>query len=198
GRARAVVGTGVLGLDEQGGLGALHGPPTGAGAVAWHALFGAPFFHPTVLVDRELLDRHGLRYDVTFGESEDYELWTRLLTIATGDNLADPLVIRRVHPGQASRRRQELQRELQRAVALGEIARVAPELPAEAAELAWLVGSGLTVPSASIAAAADAFVELLHAFERASGRDRAVRRRAARTLARLSLGAPQSDRAALM
>ena len=31
--------------------------------VRWAALFSSPFLHPTVLVERDVLDRHGLRYD---------------------------------------------------------------------------------------------------------------------------------------
>ena len=104
--------------------GARHAPPVGAAAVRWHALCSSPFFHPTVLVDREALDRHGLRYDERLGESEDYELWTRLLAVAEGDNSDQALTLRRVHPGQATRRRGDLQRSIQRDVALREIAQV--------------------------------------------------------------------------
>ena len=126
----------------------------------WHALFSSPFFHPSVLVDRGLLDRHELRYDPEYLESEDYDLWTRLLAVADGHNLAEPLVLYRSHPGQASKRRRALQRNFQRRVALREIARVAPDLPAEAAELAWQVGVGEEVGPGRLEDAADAFCAL--------------------------------------
>jgi len=141
--------------------------PAAAAAVRWHLLFSSPFFHPTVLVDREHLDRHGLRYDPSFLESEDYELWTRLLPAVGGANLAQPLVLKRVHPGQASLRRGELQASFQRQVALREIARIAPELKAERAELAWGLGSGRAMDGA----AADAYLALLEAFERESNKE---------------------------
>ena len=64
-----VVGAGIRDLDADGRLGRVHLMPCGAGALRWHALFSSPFFHPTVLVDRELLERHALRYDPTFLES---------------------------------------------------------------------------------------------------------------------------------
>ena len=48
-----------------------------------------------MLVDREVLDRHGLRYDPAFLESEDYDLWTRLFVFADGANLSEPLVEKR-------------------------------------------------------------------------------------------------------
>ena len=177
----AAVGTGILDLDETGRVGTLHRNPAGTRAVRWLTLFGSPFFHPTVLVDRELLDRHGLRYDPAYLESEDYDLWSRLLELGDGTNLAEPLVLKRVHAGQASLRRSDLQESFQRQVALREIARIAPELDAEAAELAWRLGSGRRSPGAR---AAGPYMALLAAFERRHGTDPEVRESAARVLLR--------------
>lgn len=182
----ALVGSAVLEIDERGVPGARHAAPRGRAAVRWHALFGAPFFHPTVLVDREMLVRHGLRYDTSFEESEDYDLWTRLLRVAEGDNLGEVLTLRRVHRGQASKRRGGLQRRLQLDVARAAIAEVAPELSPDEVELAWRVGSGDVVVARSDEAAA-AFLRLVDAFARAHGRRarRAVAPLAARRLARV-------------
>nr|MDQ2982072.1 glycosyltransferase [Actinomycetota bacterium] len=143
----AIVGSAVVDLDAQGGDGRTHRLPRGGTALRWHALFSSPFFHPTVLVDRETLDRHGLRYDPAFLESEDYDLWTRLFVFADGANMLEPLVGKRVHAEQASLRRSDVQQSFQREVALREIARVAPELSREQAELAWGLGSGRTAPT---------------------------------------------------
>jgi glycosyltransferase involved in cell wall biosynthesis len=182
----AVVGSAVLDLREKGRLGRLHVMPSGARAVRWASLFSSPFFHPTVLVDRQLLDAHGLRYDPEYLESEDYDLWTRVLSLADGDNLAQPLVLYRVHPGQASRARRDLQREFQRRVALREIARVAPDLDAESAELAWRVGAGEPLEPERLEAAAAALAELVDAFE--DGVQQPVARpAAARALVRAAL-----------
>jgi glycosyltransferase involved in cell wall biosynthesis len=175
----AIVGSDIAELDEAGRPGRLHEMPRGAVAVRWHALFGAPFFHPTVLVDREVLDEHGLRYDPEYLESEDYDLWTRLLSFADGDNLTQPLVLKRVHGRQASERRRDLQRSFQRKVALREIACVAPDLSADDAELAWGLGSG----GVRSRAAAGPYRRLLERFERAHGIDAGVREEAARALA---------------
>ncbi len=182
----AVLGTAVLEIDASGAPGRRHTAPVGVAAVRWHALCSSPFFHPTVLVDRDALDRHGLRYDERLGESEDYELWTRLLAVADGDNSARALTLRRVHPGQATRRRGELQRSIQREVALREIARVAAALAPATAELAWRVGAGLDVEPESVASARDAYLALLEAVVRLRPADeRVVRALAARRLARL-------------
>ncbi len=182
----AVLGTAVLEIDAAGVSGARHVPPVGAAAVRWHALCSSPFFHPTVLVDREALDRHGLRYDERLGESEDYDLWTRLLSVAEGDNSDQALTLRRVHAAQATRRRGDLQRSIQRDVALREIARVAPSLPRLEAELAWRVGAGLELEAGSAASARDAYLELVEAVVRLRPADaRVVRSLAARRLSRL-------------
>jgi glycosyltransferase involved in cell wall biosynthesis len=177
----AVVGSAVVDLDADGEHGHTHRLPTGGAALRWHALFSSPFFHPTVLVDRETLDRHGLRYDAAFLESEDYDLWTRVFAFADGANLSEPLVEKRVHPGQASLRRSELQQSFQRQVALREIARLAPGLDEEKAELAWGFGSGRIAPTKE---GGNALLELLAAFEREHGRDRRVREAAGRALLR--------------
>jgi glycosyltransferase involved in cell wall biosynthesis len=171
----AVVGTAIVDLDGDGRPGVTHVLPGGATQLRWHALFSSPFFHPTVLVDREVLDVHGLRYDPEYLESEDYDLWTRLFAFADGANLKAPLVLKRVHAGQASLRRSDLQESFQRKVALREIARVAPEVDAEAA---WRVGARKAGGSRR------AFVALLRAFERRYGGDWGVRQAALKALAR--------------
>lgn len=170
---KAVVGSAIRDVDEEGRPGRVHRMPVGARAVRWHALFSSPFFHPTVLVDREALG--DLHYDTSFAESEDYDLWTRLLaTGAEGGNVPEALVLKRVHAGQASVRRGDLQRSFQRRVALREIERVAPDIDAEAA---WSFAIG-------VSGDATAYRELLTAFEAKHGVDPDVRRVAARRLAR--------------
>ncbi|HZC29125.1 MAG TPA: glycosyltransferase [Gaiellaceae bacterium] len=174
----AALGSAILDIDAEGHRGREHRMPVGRVAVRWHALFSSPFFHPTVLVDGDVLDRHGLRYDVSFRESEDYDLWTRLLaTGAEGGNVPEPLVLKRVHRDQASLRRGRLQRSFQRKVALREIARISRTVDAE---LAWSFG----INASRRIDAARAYRELLRAFERLHGADEEVRTAAARRLAR--------------
>jgi glycosyltransferase involved in cell wall biosynthesis/GT2 family glycosyltransferase len=177
----AIVGSAVVDLDSEGTRGRTHVLPLHSTALRWHALFSSPFFHPTVLVDRDTLERHGLRYDPSFLESEDYDLWTRLFAFAAGANLSEPLVGKRVHAAQASLRRSDLQQSFQRRVALREIALLAPGLGEEQAELAWGLGSGRVAPTKE---AGHALLELLGAFERHHGRDRRVREAVGRVLLR--------------
>ena len=190
-----VLGSAVLEIDDGNRVGRLHQMPIGAGAVRWAALFSSPFFHPSVFVDRDLLERNELRYDTSFEESEDYELWSRLLDAADGDNLLDPLVLYRVHAGQASRRRRELQRQCQLRVARPRIAALAPELSADEVELAWRVGSADAIDPGESEAAADAYLALLAAFERRDGAG--AREQAARDVARVATRAAGGSRARL-
>ncbi len=178
-----ILGSAVLDLDAEGRPGTLHRNPRGPRAVRWHSLFGSPFFHPTVLLERDALEAHGFRYDPSYLESEDYELWTRVLAHVEGANLAEPLVAKRVHSGQASQRRGDLQKSFQRQVALREIARVAPTLSAEDAELAWAYGTGRKAIGVE-----DAYLALLSAFEQTYGMDAEVRDLVARTRGRLTPG----------
>lgn len=196
----AVVGSAVLDLDAAGVPGTLHRNPSGAMGIRWLALFGSPFFHPTVLLDRERVDQAQLRYDPSYVESEDYELWSRLLSARQGANLAEPLVLKRVHPGQASLRRGALQESFQREVAIREIGRIAPGLTTEQAELAWGLGSGRKITGTAVTA----YIALLRAFEDHHDVDAEVRASAARMLlaagARrraLELGVSQSARLAV-
>jgi glycosyltransferase involved in cell wall biosynthesis len=166
GAGTAVVGSAIVDVDERGTRGRTHVMPSGATPLRWHALFSSPFFHPSVLVDREVLDRHGLRYDPSFEESEDYDLWTRLFEYANGDNLREALVLKRVHPGQASLSRRDVQESFQRRVALREIGRYAVD-----AEAVWR-GSRREL------------LRLLRAFERRHGPNWDVRKAAFKALVR--------------
>jgi glycosyltransferase involved in cell wall biosynthesis/GT2 family glycosyltransferase len=179
----AVVGAGTIDLHSGGTLGSVHRMPVGPRAIRWAALFSSPFFHPTVVVDRAVLERHGLRYDTSFDESEDYDLWARILALADGDNVPEALVLYRRHEGQASTRRAELQLECRRRVALREIERLVPDMTVRRAELAWRAGGGLALPAGTARQAVGALHELAEAFEaRHGGRD--ARRAAAWALAR--------------
>jgi glycosyltransferase involved in cell wall biosynthesis len=174
----AIVGSAMLDVDATGRPGRLHRLPLSAAAVRWHALFSSPFFHSTVLVDREVLERNELMYDASRLESEDYDLWSRLLAVSDGANVPEALVLHRVHAQQASARRRALQVRHQREIALLQIDAVAPGLPH--AELAWAVGTGRRVD----ARAGEAYLELYRAFVDRYGVDREVRGRAAAAVAR--------------
>ncbi len=184
----ALVGAGLLELHADGRLGAIHVPEPTPAVTRWYSHFGAsPFFHNTVVFDHALFVEHGLRYDESFGESEDFELWTRVMQHAEADSLPEALVLYRLHPEQASQRRAVLQRELGQQIALAQIAATAPALTAERAELAWQFGYRRPLGKEELPLAAEAYLELVRRFC-ASGRYPAaelggVRQAGARVLA---------------
>jgi glycosyltransferase involved in cell wall biosynthesis len=186
--AVTLVGAGVLELRADGRLGAVHVPEPTPAVTRWYAHFGAsPFFHNTVAFDRDLFERHGLRYDESFGESEDFDLWTRVLEHAEADALPEALVLYRLHPAQASQRRGELQRELGRTIALRQIATTAPGLTEDEVELAWRFGFRLPLSGDDVARGGAAYLDLARSYC-AAGRYQddelaGVREAAARVLA---------------
>jgi glycosyltransferase involved in cell wall biosynthesis len=72
-------------------------------------LFRSPLAHPTVMLRREALARHGLRYDEAFLYAQDYALWTAAAPHVGFANIPEPLVLYRVHPLGASVRKHEEQ-----------------------------------------------------------------------------------------
>ncbi len=76
--------------------------------IRWRMLLGNALAHPTVMMRRAVLDAHQLRYDESFRTAQDYELWTRLLTVTQAANLREPLVTyRRRKQGVSISRRDE-------------------------------------------------------------------------------------------
>lgn len=63
-----------------------------------------PFFHPTIMVRRRLVDQGLFRYDPDFLAEEDYELWGRLLNAGViFANIGKPLLAYRLHGDNAQR-----------------------------------------------------------------------------------------------
>ena len=152
-----------------------------------------PVFHNTAVLKRDVLEAGGLRYDTSYGESEDYDLWTRVLDVCDGDCVEEPLVLHRLHPHQASRRRGDLQRAHAEEISLRQIAALAPGFSERRARLARQVWLGVATDTADVEDAAAAFVELERVFEAVhvvlENELPAVRASAARALARLARGA---------
>jgi glycosyltransferase involved in cell wall biosynthesis len=107
-----VLGCGMRYMDETGKL--LGTPPIFHGAlrIRWNLLFESPFFNPTVILRKAILDQYDLQYDLSsiHGE-EDYELWSRLLPMTKGENLSDILLYYRLHPSSISHRYVNLQHD---------------------------------------------------------------------------------------
>ena len=108
-----LVGAGVLDIEEDGDLRELHLHDAGRAALRWRALFSAPVFHNTVVLRAR--SARGARAPVRRVVRRVARTTTSgraLLDVAEGDCVEAPLVLHRLHPQQASRRRGDLQRDL--------------------------------------------------------------------------------------
>ena len=102
-----IAGSARLLIDERGDFVA-HAPAVEDDlGIRWKCLLGNPFAHPTVMLRRDVLEQHGLRYDETFQTAQDYELWTRLLTITRAATLREPLLKYRLRDGVSRLRKVE-------------------------------------------------------------------------------------------
>lgn len=62
-------------------------------------LFHSCFMQPTILIRKEILDRHGLRYDLAYRATGDYEMWTRMMWVTKFANL-DVVVVEYIWHGE--------------------------------------------------------------------------------------------------
>jgi len=70
------------------------------------------FGHPTVMMRKSILDEFSLIYDYNKEPAEDYDLWTRLLSLGQLHNLQEVLLNYRVHNSQVSHKRKQQQIEI--------------------------------------------------------------------------------------
>jgi len=61
--------------------------------------------HPSAMLRRELFERHALRYDESFTNSEDFDLWSRASHHFALANIPEFLLLYRVHDEQAGKNR---------------------------------------------------------------------------------------------
>ena len=59
-------------------------------------LFSSCFAHPSVMMRRNLINKHKLFYDKNFKHAEDFELWTHFAQVSKMNNLTKPLLKYRI------------------------------------------------------------------------------------------------------
>ena len=69
--------------------------------IRWKCLYKNPFLQSAVMIRRECLEFHHLKYRNEY-LVEDYDLWVRLLAFTRGANLSVPLIMYRMHDSNAS------------------------------------------------------------------------------------------------
>jgi glycosyltransferase involved in cell wall biosynthesis len=94
-----IVGSSRVLIDEAGAVVAQAPAVVDDLRIRWKCLLGNPFAHPAVMLRLDLLDAHGLRYDERYRTTQDYDLWSRLLTVTRGHNLPEPLLRYRLRDG---------------------------------------------------------------------------------------------------
>ena len=98
-------------IFSEEGLGKVCHYPTEDAQIRTNLLFGSPFAHPSVMIRRQALLDHDLRYEEAFEKVEDYRLWTRLAEVGQLKNLEESLLFYRKHPGQVCATSSEVQYE---------------------------------------------------------------------------------------
>ena len=132
-------------------------------AIRWKCLLGNPFAHPTVMLRRDVLEKHQLRYDESFRTAQDYELWTRLLMHTQGANLREPLLQYRLRDGISKTNKPEQLANHDR-IALAACKRLLPGFEVSAQDVTNLRGrfGGFSVRDAAMDSADPIWVEKYH------------------------------------
>ena len=80
-------------------------PPADDAGIRRRLIRENPFTHSAVMFRRTVLEASG-RYDERFVVAQDYDLWLRMSRLTRLANLPEPLVLRRLAPGQLSSARE--------------------------------------------------------------------------------------------
>lgn len=72
-------------------------------------LYQSQFCHPTVIMRKEIVDKHHLLYDTNFTTAQDYELWSRMAHVCETANVDEVLLRYRFHAESVSSKKKEQQ-----------------------------------------------------------------------------------------
>ena len=86
----------IIGSDE------VYYTPMDSQRIRIKLLQGPALSHPTVMLNKALMQAHSLAYNTALPYAQDYELWIRASKCLTIENLAEPLLLYRRHDAQAS------------------------------------------------------------------------------------------------
>lgn len=101
---------------EHSGRTGLEQPALGHDAIQFQLLFRSGICHSSVMMRREVLQKHGLAYSGAYPCAEDYELWVRLGRVTRLANIPHRLIDYRVHGAGISGRRGAEQRHSARRI----------------------------------------------------------------------------------
>jgi glycosyltransferase involved in cell wall biosynthesis len=96
-----LLGTGGHEIEAAGAIVSTVIPPGEDKAIRRTLIRRNPFIHSSVMMRRAVLDKVGL-YNERFVVAQDYDLWLRMSRVTRMANIPEPLVLRRLAPGQLS------------------------------------------------------------------------------------------------
>ncbi len=99
-----VCGSWAISINEKGeSFGEIKYPPIQNREIRKYAILHNPFIHPSVIIRKKIIDKVGGYKN--FKHTEDYELWTRILSKHQGHNLGEFLLKYRIHNGQVTKKK---------------------------------------------------------------------------------------------
>jgi len=101
--------------------------PANDTAIRWQMLFHNAFCHSSVMWRRAAFAECEPRYDERYHYSQDYALWSQLLTRVSGANLDEPLVSYRAHDRSIESTSREAQQDMADQIALQTIGQLLNE-----------------------------------------------------------------------
>ena len=84
-----------------------------------YLLFNTPLAHPSVIIRKDVMEKHELEYDENYKHAEDYELWSRIINYAKVSNIPKVLLHYRMHDASVSKKNSSEQTENSDKVRLG-------------------------------------------------------------------------------
>jgi len=121
--------------------------PVGASVVKAYLLFDNPMFHHSVILRRDTMKKHGLRYDPVFNRTEDLDLWSRASEYIAMDNLPKVLVRFRVHDASVTSNAQDVMTRQTEKILTRSLEKIGIELKREEIKFHHVISRGRRVYS---------------------------------------------------
>lgn len=151
------------------GPAAVHRYPVDDASIRSWMLFESVLAHPSVMIRRDFLERHGLAYDRTMLHAEDYDLWVRASRHAQLANAPQVLLRYRLHPEQVARKHDAEKRRTARRIRARQLAELGLSPSDAEVDLHETLSLWRWVQTRECVAAADAWLLKLVEANRTSG-----------------------------
>jgi glycosyltransferase involved in cell wall biosynthesis len=133
-----ILGSRMRYMDENGKLLSVLPVIKGDMNLHWFFMFESPFYNPTIMFRKSLVEQYGLRYDPSVRYGEDYDLWCRFLPVTQGENLTSVLLYYRLHSQSLTPRNENHQGEQDAETSASAVKSYLPEISASKQEIIQL------------------------------------------------------------